>query len=105
MRYRRKKNSEENELQNEIIDWAKKLRYRWFHDYDPVRNEPGFPDLHIVGRGRQLVLECKSNKGDATDDQLAWLREYERVREIKVGIVRPRDRALILDYLNRPEKS
>jgi len=53
----------ETELQNGLIDAARRLGFLCFHATDARRSEPGFPDLVIVGHGRVLVCECKTQKG------------------------------------------
>jgi hypothetical protein len=62
-------------MQQAIIDTAKMLGYLTHHEYDSRRSTAGFPDLWIVGYGKLLVLENKTDTGRVSDDQRIWLRE------------------------------
>lgn len=63
----------EAELQSVIADLAKWLGYRLqYHTYDSRRSAMGFPDLVLVGRGRVLFVEVKSDTGQLTKQQIEW---------------------------------
>ena len=55
-----------------IIDYCGWLHLQWFHDYDPKRNPPGFPDLFIAGPGGHLIAELKTSHGQLKPDQVKW---------------------------------
>lgn len=72
----------EAELQTGVIELARLLGYRVAH-FRPAKTEQGwrtpvqadgkgFPDLVLVGRGRVLFVELKSDKGIKSPDQEAW---------------------------------
>ena len=53
----------EAELTQNVLDLARALGFLAFHARDSRRSEPGFPDILLVGHGRILVVECKTEKG------------------------------------------
>ena len=79
----------EAQLQQSILDLCAYLQLEVFHDQDSRRNNPGFPDLVIVGR-RTIFAELKSEKGKVRPDQTRWL---DRLRESgqEVYLWRPAD--------------
>jgi len=50
----------------------------------------GFPDIHIVGHGRCIVAELKSDIGRIDLDQHAWLEAY-RETPVETHVWRPED--------------
>jgi hypothetical protein len=62
----------EDQLFATVTDYATWLHLTWFHDYDPKRNRPGFPDLVIAGPGGHLFAELKTEYGDLSPDQVTW---------------------------------
>ena len=81
----------EAELQQGIIDLAARLGWRHYHTHDSRRSDAGFPDLVLAheARGRLVFIECKSDTGKATPEQLAWLDALARCDQ-EVYIMRPR---------------
>ena len=72
MRQRRRK-TEEEELQENIIKLAKLYRYLAYHTYDSRRSAAGFPDLVLARPGEQPIFaELKSTNGKLTPAQAAW---------------------------------
>ena len=53
----------EAQLQDTIVSAARKLGYLTYHTIDARLNEPGFPDLIIVGFGQIVVWEVKTARG------------------------------------------
>lgn len=72
---RKFRRTEEADTQEAIIDLCLRLGYLVFHDNDPQRNRAGFPDLVIVGYGKLVILELKTDRNEATPQQRAWLAE------------------------------
>lgn len=63
----------EAELQSAISEMAAWLGYRLrYHTFDSRLSAKGFPDLVLVGRGRVLFVEVKSEKGHLRPDQMEW---------------------------------
>ena len=81
----------EAELQSAVIEMAQWLGYRLqYHTFDSRRSNEGFPDLVLVGRGRVLFVELKSEKGQLSPSQLDW---YAGLLDIgaEVYVWRPKD--------------
>jgi hypothetical protein len=73
----------EADFQAAVIDTARLLGYRVAH-FAPARTKhgwrtparadgKGFPDCVLVGRGRTLFVELKTDSGKLSDDQKAWM--------------------------------
>jgi len=53
----------EAQLQDTIVLAARTLGFLAYHTTDARLNEPGFPDLIIVGYGKMIVWELKTARG------------------------------------------
>lgn len=91
----------ERDLQDAIIAHAEQLGFIWFHDRDARGNQPGHPDLHIVGHQLDLHLELKAATGRIRPQQRVWLRELQRATVHETRLVRPADMDDVLDLLRR----
>ena len=82
----------ENEFQKQVIEVAKYLGWKVFHDYDSRRNESGFPDLVLIHpkRGRLLFRELKKADGRVRPEQKDWLLWLSNAGE-DAGVWRPSD--------------
>lgn len=93
----------ESELafQSWVTGTADLFGWQWFHDWDPVRNNAGFPDLHLYHEqaGLYVVAELKVPGGIISPEQLGWLRACKRAG-LRTYIWRPEDRAEILRILD-----
>ncbi|MCM1011913.1 VRR-NUC domain-containing protein [Brevibacterium sp. XM4083] len=88
----RAKGMTERQLQDQIVELAKRMGWLVYHTYDSRRSEPGFPDLVLVHpkQMRQLWRELKSETGETTSAQKVWLSALLLVGD-DVDIWRPRD--------------
>lgn len=68
----------EADLQQVVIDLARLHRYIVYHTYDSRRSVAGFPDLVLVGGGRVLFRELKTEKGRMSPAQQQWIDEINR---------------------------
>ena len=65
----------EKDFQRALVKAAKRMGWLVYHSIDPLRSEPGFPDLVLVRRGRVVLAELKTRKGKLTAAQSSWLTE------------------------------
>lgn len=61
---------------------------RWVY---PNRTGVGFPDLVLVGNGRLLFVEVKTEKGKISPAQKYWHEELKTIRCVDVNVWRPSD--------------
>lgn len=80
----------EDAFQRRIIDYCQMRGLLVFHDADSRRNQPGFPDLVIVGANRVLFRELKTDKGTLRQQQIVWLRRLHDAGE-DAGVWRPKE--------------
>ena len=60
---RRRRTPAEADFQAEVMKLAKQRGWKVFHDWDPVMNEPGFPDLVMARDGIVIFAELKRAPG------------------------------------------
>src|SRR5690606_27676425 len=78
----------------------------------PIQGDAGYPDLTMARRGRMVIAELKSETGELTREQAAWLEHLPRVAQeddsadrdlhahaIEVYVWRPSDWPHILEVL------
>ncbi len=107
------RNETEADFQRAVIDLAH--TYWWIvAHFRPAMNSrgqwrtpvaadgKGFPDLVLVGRGRVLLRELKTNRGRTTIEQEVWLESLGEA-EADVDVWRPRDWPEILATLTNKE--
>lgn len=82
----------ERQLQDQIIELAKRMGFIVYHTHDSRRSAPGFPDLVLVHPKQRRVIwrELKSETGAPTPEQKVWISTLLLVGE-DVDIWRPRD--------------
>ena len=95
----------EAQLQSAIIELAHNLGYKKVAHFRPAlmkihgaltyrtpvaADGKGFPDLNIVGKGRVIYIECKSEKGKQSPEQLEWAQEI-RASSAEYYLFRPSD--------------
>ncbi len=66
----------EKEFQARVVALAKSKGWRPYHTFDSRRSEPGFPDLLLLRRERQIVAELKVGKNKLTPEQQGWLWSF-----------------------------
>ena len=90
----------EKEFQAQVVKLARTCGFLVYHTYDSGRSEPGWPDLVLVGRGRVLYRELKTEKGKASAAQVGWLRAL-RANGADAKVWRPSDWPEIEETLAR----
>ena len=84
----------EAELQANVLELARLLKWRCYHTFDSRRSEPGFPDLVMLRGERIIVAELKSERGRLTTEQDAWLDAFRAAlagADVTIAVWKPRD--------------
>jgi hypothetical protein len=90
----------ERAFQDQVIQLAKLTGWAVFHPYLSARSEPGWPDLVLCRGERILFRELKSERGAATQAQLAWIMRLRDAGQ-DADIWRPSMWDTIKDTLSR----
>lgn len=96
---RRRLRETETQFQAAVVDLAKVRGWR-IHHQRPARTEDdgwrsaiighkGWPDLALARTGRLVIAELKSERGQPTPDQEAWLELLRTVPGVEVFVWRP----------------
>jgi hypothetical protein len=88
----------EKELQSAIKTAALHLGYLCYHTHYSIGSDPGFPDLHVIGHGRQFVFEFKGPRGKVSPAQERWIAAYRAVG-VDARIVWPADYDAVMQEL------
>jgi len=80
----------ERALLANVLAMAQWLGYRTYHTWRSDHSVAGYPDLTLVGHGRLVVAELKSDRGRISSCQQRWLDEFA-LAGIPAYIWRPRD--------------
>lgn len=81
---------------NTVIQLARLMGWKCYHQNDSRQSESGFPDLVIWRDGdytiRLFVVELKTNKGETTAAQDVCLSAFQyHIGESLARVMRPRD--------------
>ena len=76
--------------QRMVVDLLTMYRFRVFHTYDSRRSAPGFPDVIATDGQRLFVWEFKTERGQVSPDQEAWIVAL-RPFATDARVVRPSD--------------
>ncbi|HET8522263.1 MAG TPA: VRR-NUC domain-containing protein [Thermomicrobiales bacterium] len=88
----------EAQMQNSLKHAALQLGYRCYHTTYSIGSDAGFPDLHIVGHGRQFVFELKGPRGKLRPGQQDWIDAY-REAGVDALVIWPDEYDKALDLL------
>ncbi|MCD1286499.1 MULTISPECIES: VRR-NUC domain-containing protein [unclassified Brevibacterium] len=82
----------ERQLQDQILELAKRMGWLSYHVHDSRRSAPGFPDLVIVHPRQRRILwrELKSETGTLRPEQKVWISALKQA-DADADIWRPRD--------------
>ena len=86
-------------FQRHVVELAERLGWRCYHTFDSRRSAAGWPDLTMLRAGVLILAELKTDRGEPTAEQTAWLTELRAVRGIVVRLWRPSDWAAIVREL------
>ena len=97
----------EKQFQSAVIQYARLRGWTHiYHTHDSRHSPAGFPDLILLrkmegGAVEMVVAELKTDKGKATEAQMDWLVQFDRIlcEEITVRLWRPSDWADIESVL------
>ena len=76
----------EEEWLQEVRDEAERQGWRHYHTRNSRGSDRGYPDLCMVRPPRIIYAELKSYGEKPTEDQNAWLRDFERCPPAEVYI-------------------
>jgi len=79
----------ERDLQGQIIELARLMKWKVYFTWRSLHSPAGFPDLVLVRPPRLIFAELKSEKGKLTAAQDDWLGHLERVAGAEVYLWRP----------------
>lgn len=91
------RSSDEESLLSTITEALTDTGWTWQHirrsDLAIVQGTPGFPDVLAIRAGVLLAIECKTETGRPTDDQVRWLQSFGSIAgyHTHAMIVRPTD--------------
>lgn len=75
----------EAELQRCVVELARRLGFTVHHAHDARHGEAGAPDLEIVGKGRFLKVELKSQTGTLTNTRVMYRHRGKLHARPRVG--------------------
>ena len=81
----------EKDFQQTVIELAQICGYLVYHTHDSRRSAAGFPDLVLVGKGRVIFAELKTERGRLRRDQVKWLQSLGACRGVECYEWRPHD--------------
>jgi hypothetical protein len=98
----------ETKFTDEVRRLARTLGWFEYHTYNSRRSTAGFPDLALVREPWLVFAELKTEIGNVTPSQFAWLREMQTVADhadnVWVWVWRPHDMEGIARFLNTPDQ-
>ena len=95
--------STERDFSTTVVDLARLMGWRVFHQWSSVHSEPGWPDLVLVRPPRLVFAELKAQRGKASPAQRATLDALIAC-EAEVYLWRPDDLDEIEAVLKRPTR-
>jgi len=85
----------EKELLADVVSRCRDYGLPVYHVLDVLHHAkvigPGFPDLVIAIPPDLYLVELKSSKGQLSPEQQAWQDILGKCRNVRSGIIRPRD--------------
>jgi hypothetical protein len=85
----------ESLFQARVIKIAEDAGWDRWHNTNPRKSAPGWPDLILVRGPRMVALELKTMTGRLSDAQQHWLEILARVEVVEARMCRPSDLAEI----------
>lgn len=96
--------SEKDFMQN-VIELARLTGWLTYHTFDSRHSAAGFPDLVLLRRGELIFLELKSETGQLSAEQVAWIGGLEAVAganpKITVRVAKPSQFDELAELLKR----
>ena len=82
----------EKELQQWVIDLAKRTGWRVYFTWNSRHSPKGWVDLILLRGIYMLCLELKTEKGRVKLEQAETIRALSVIRRVEVDVIRPRHR-------------
>ena len=89
-------------FQMAVVKLARSNDWLWYHTHDSRRSPSGFVDGVLAKAGQPLYLvELKTDTGQVTPAQLAWLTALAACTGVVAEVWRPEDWPTIVEALRR----
>ena len=82
----------EKDLQQWVIDLAKRTGWRVYFTWNSKHSPKGWVDLILLRGIYMLCLELKTEKGRVKPEQAETIRALSVIRRVEVDVIRPRHR-------------
>jgi len=90
----------EKDFEGWLKELARTFGYQYYHTWRSIHSPAGFPDswmIRIEPEPRLIIAELKTEKGQPTVEQYAWLSALQTLAEMSKGLIqcylwRPSDR-------------
>ena len=94
----------EAKWQQQVINLAKVYGFRVYHTRYSIGSDAGWPDITLVKSGRKpIFLELKSERGNASLDQLIWIAALNDTGHAVAMVAKPSDWDTVVSLLQGDE--
>ncbi len=81
----------EADFERQVLELARLLRFRVYHTWLSSHSAAGFPDLVLVKPPHVVFAELKSDTGQLSPAQEAWIDALSRCPGVRAFVWRPSD--------------
>ena len=99
-----KKDLREKDLREQIRDLCKVMGWKFYFTWTSIHSPRGLPDLVLCKPPRLIMAELKTEKGQVSPHQQAWLDALSGCPSVEVYLWRPSDIESIVYILGHNEE-